>query len=172
MNPSSLWRPLHTTAEHGILGAGAQHVMAMFHSFQDRRPSALAHPPREHRPLFSRHPPSEYHQQRGLASADRRLPSLGGSLRQETYDSHGVGRKRGPQGRLHSSPPATNGSAAISSESISSSRAWNWDPPSVPPFPGFRSTIPITASSPDNVPATPTIPSTFATKCWGRSPCA
>src|SRR6202022_245652 len=100
--------------------------ISLFRSHRHSWPSALAHPPREHRPLFSRHPPSEYHQQRGLASADRRLPSLGGSLRQETYDSHGVGRKRGPQGRLHSSPPATNGSAAISSESISSSRAWNW----------------------------------------------
>ena len=38
--------------------------------------------------------------------------------------------------------------------------------------PRFPSTIPITASSPDSVPATPTITSTFAMKCWGRSPYA
>src|SRR5215469_16792845 len=58
----------------------------------------------------------------------------------------------------------------ISSESTSSSRAWNWDPPSVPPFPGSRWTIPITASSPASAPATPTTTSISAMKGWGRSP--
>src|SRR5215469_12257249 len=49
------------------------------------------------------------HQQRSLASADQRLPPLGGSLRQETPHPSAVGRKRGPQGRLRPSPPATPG---------------------------------------------------------------
>ena len=37
-------------------------------------------------------------------------------------------------------------------------------------IPDFPSTIPITASSPDSVPATPTTTSIFAMKCWVRSP--
>src|SRR5215831_4012274 len=40
-------------------------------------------------------------------------------------------------------------------------------PSSALPFPGSRSTIPITASSPASAPATPTTTSTFAMKGWG-----
>src|SRR6516165_4897709 len=83
--------------------------ISLFRPYRHPRSSALAYPPREHRPLLPRHPPRQHHQQRSLASADRRLPPLGGSLRQQTPDPYGVGRKGGPQGRLRPSPPATPG---------------------------------------------------------------
>jgi hypothetical protein len=82
------------------------------------------------------------------------------------------GPKKGFARRTTSAPTCDQGSAGISSESTSSSRAWNWDPPSAPRFPGFPSRIPTTASSLGSIPATPTTTSMSATKCWAPSPYA
>src|SRR6516162_2746850 len=81
----------------------------LFRPYRHPRSCALAHTPREHRVLFPPRPPPQHHQQRSVASADRRLPPLGGSLRPETPDPYGVGRKGGAQGGLPPSPPTTHG---------------------------------------------------------------